>query len=235
MYDIIIGRSEGDKKKLGTEGTVLLGKHYVRMGRTITLSNKIYMDVTKSHVVFVCGKRGSGKCLTGNTLITLENGLEIPIKELEKSNQKIFGINEKFKIKPFSKQGFYKRKVNQLFKIRLRSGREIKLTPEHPLLTIEGWKPANSLAIGSRIATPRRINDVGIETLPDSHIKILAYLIAEGHTKKQIMFSNGDEEIVNDFKQALVGIHPGLELVQLSNNYCYQVRARKIKRKVLGH
>jgi len=64
MYDIIIGRSEKDREKYGTEGTIFLGKHYVKMGQTTSLSNKIYLDVTRSHVVFVCGKRGAGKSYT---------------------------------------------------------------------------------------------------------------------------------------------------------------------------
>ena len=61
MYDIIIGRSEADKGKYGTQGSIFLGKHYVTMGQTVSLSNKVYMDVVKSHVVFIVGKRGSGK------------------------------------------------------------------------------------------------------------------------------------------------------------------------------
>lgn len=64
MYDIVIGRSEDDKAKYGLEGTILLGKHYVKMGRTTSLSNKIYLDVIRSHVLFVCGKRGGGKSYT---------------------------------------------------------------------------------------------------------------------------------------------------------------------------
>lgn len=61
MYDIIIGRSEEDKKMFGKEGTILIGKHYVKMGNVTSLSNDILMDVARSHVVFVVGKRGSGK------------------------------------------------------------------------------------------------------------------------------------------------------------------------------
>ncbi|MBI2138537.1 DUF87 domain-containing protein [Candidatus Woesearchaeota archaeon] len=34
------------------------------MGQTTSLSNKIYMDVSRSHVVFIVGKRGSGKSYT---------------------------------------------------------------------------------------------------------------------------------------------------------------------------
>lgn len=64
MYDIVIGRSEKDREKYGLQGTVLLGRHYIKMGRITSLSNNIYLDVATSHVVFICGKRGSGKSYT---------------------------------------------------------------------------------------------------------------------------------------------------------------------------
>lgn len=63
-YDIIIGRSEKNREKYGLKGTILIGRHFVKMGQTTSLSNNIYMDVTTSHVVFICGKRGSGKSYT---------------------------------------------------------------------------------------------------------------------------------------------------------------------------
>ena len=53
MYDIIIGRDPEDAKKYGTDATIFIGKHYVKMGQTTSLSNKILMDVAKSHIVFV--------------------------------------------------------------------------------------------------------------------------------------------------------------------------------------
>lgn len=61
MYEIVVGRSDSDRKDLGLQGTVFLGKHYVRMGNTTSLSNKIYLDVAKTHVVLLSGKRGQGK------------------------------------------------------------------------------------------------------------------------------------------------------------------------------
>ncbi len=64
MYEIVVGRSESDRKKLGLTGTVFIGKHYVKMGAITSLSNKVYMDISRAHVVFICGKRGSGKSYT---------------------------------------------------------------------------------------------------------------------------------------------------------------------------
>jgi len=63
-YDIILGRNESDKKSFGKRGLIYLGKGFVKMGQYTSLSNKIFMDVARSHVVLVAGKRGSGKSYT---------------------------------------------------------------------------------------------------------------------------------------------------------------------------
>jgi len=64
MYEIIVGRDDEDRKAFGDKGTFLLGKHYVKMGQITSLSTGIYMDVLRSHVVSVFGKRGTGKSYT---------------------------------------------------------------------------------------------------------------------------------------------------------------------------
>ena len=60
-YDIIIGRDASDKDKFGNRGLINIGKGYVKMGTYTSMSNNIWMDVARSHVVLVAGKRGSGK------------------------------------------------------------------------------------------------------------------------------------------------------------------------------
>jgi len=61
MYEVILGRNETDKKKYGSDATILLGKHYVTMGKEKSLANPILLDVNRPHVILVDGKRGSGK------------------------------------------------------------------------------------------------------------------------------------------------------------------------------
>jgi len=63
-YDIIIGRDEDDKKRFGDKGLIYIGKGFVTMGNYTSLSNPIYLDVARSHVILVAGKRGSGKSYT---------------------------------------------------------------------------------------------------------------------------------------------------------------------------
>jgi uncharacterized protein len=64
VYNVIVGRGDSDKKSFGDRGLTLIGKSYVKMGQYTSLSNKIFMDVARSHVILVAGKRGSGKSYT---------------------------------------------------------------------------------------------------------------------------------------------------------------------------
>lgn len=63
-YDIVLGRDKSDKEKFGDKGLIYLGKGYVKMGQYTSLSNKIWLDVARSHVIMIAGKRGSGKSYT---------------------------------------------------------------------------------------------------------------------------------------------------------------------------
>ncbi len=67
-YDIIIGRDDTDKKRFGKKGLIFIGKGYVKMGQYTSLSNPIFMDVARSHVILVSGKRGSGKSYSLGTI-----------------------------------------------------------------------------------------------------------------------------------------------------------------------
>lgn len=81
MYDIIVGRDADDRKKFNLDGTVLIGRHYVKMGQNTSLSNNIWMDVLRSHVVFICGKRGSGKSYTMGVIAEGMSDLPSEVKD----------------------------------------------------------------------------------------------------------------------------------------------------------
>ena len=80
-YDIIIGRNESDKKDFSGRGLVYIGKGYVRMGQYSSLSNKILMDIARSHVILVAGKRGSGKSYTLGVIAEELSNLPAPINK----------------------------------------------------------------------------------------------------------------------------------------------------------
>ncbi|MBT3866058.1 ATP-binding protein [Candidatus Woesearchaeota archaeon] len=80
-HKIIVGRNEGDFARFGDLGTVYLGKSYVRMGHTTSLSNEVYLDVARTHVVMICGKRGSGKSYSASVLAEEISRMEDAIKK----------------------------------------------------------------------------------------------------------------------------------------------------------
>jgi len=81
MYEIIIGRNLNDREKYNLKGTMSIAKHYVKMGQTSSLANPIYIDALKSHVVFICGKRGSGKSYTMGSMAEGLGLLDLEVRD----------------------------------------------------------------------------------------------------------------------------------------------------------
>ena len=53
MYDIILGRDVADSEEFEGRGLAFLGRLYVTMGTTTSLSNNVYLDLARSHVVLI--------------------------------------------------------------------------------------------------------------------------------------------------------------------------------------
>jgi hypothetical protein len=65
MVEVIVaGRDIEENKKIGTSGLAMLGKHFVKTGDVINLSNEVMLDLVKPHVILISGKRGTGKSYT---------------------------------------------------------------------------------------------------------------------------------------------------------------------------
>jgi replicative DNA helicase len=53
--------------------------------------------------------------------------------------------------------GFYSDGVKDVFLVRTRSGRQLRLTEAHPLLSAEGWRAVRDLRVGMLIAVPAEV------------------------------------------------------------------------------
>ena len=219
-YDIIIGRDNADKKKFGKQGLIKIGKGYVTMGNYTSLSNNILMDVARSHVILVAGKRG---CLEGNTLIFTNEGYK-KIKEFNENNDRILSFNketEEFEWEN-AKLLTYPIENEELVKLELEDGREIILTKEHPLLSSYGkyifWRNAEELKIGDKIVVPLKLPEIKNDKESLRIARLLGYILADGNlkitkgqfkdgrgylyngTKARIRIFNADEEILSQAK-----------------------------------
>ncbi len=100
--------------------------------------------------------RESG-CLTGDTLVALENGQNVSIRELEgKSNFNIWALNPatlKLESMPVSRA--FCTGTKPVYKMKTRLGREIRATGNHQFLTVSGWKRLDTIKTMEQIATPQ--------------------------------------------------------------------------------
>ncbi|HXG66281.1 MAG TPA: LAGLIDADG family homing endonuclease, partial [Blastocatellia bacterium] len=136
-------------------------------------------------ITAIVGPNGCGKCVDGNTLVTLADGRDVPIRELVEAalsdSQRvetlddgsmtrenphgivILSLNpETLRLEPRPVAAFIKRETTpRLLRIRTRAGRQVTATPYHPLFTLKGGSlhalKAEELRVGARIALPRRL------------------------------------------------------------------------------
>jgi replicative DNA helicase len=128
--------------------------------------------------------RESG-CLAGDTLVTLENGLNIPIRDLEgKSDFNIWALNpQSLKMESMPVSRAFCTGVKPVFKTTTRLGREIRATGNHQFLTVNGWKRLDELTSGEHIALPRALPVATREqTMSNAELALLGHLIGDGCT-----------------------------------------------------
>jgi len=200
------------------------------------------------HMLLI-GDPGTGKCQKYDTKVTLADGTEREIgalveERLENPESVDDGVYERADIWVQSVDGsevtqrratkVWKREAPpEMYRIRLRSGRELEVTPSHPLFRVENRTPvparADELEAGEFLTVPRRLrpdhsNGLEVEfervetahanslTVPEemtpSLARLLGYIVAEGHVSGDhsggtLTITNADGAMIRDAASAL--------------------------------
>jgi intein/homing endonuclease len=158
--------------------------------------------------ILVVGSRESTKCVDSDSLIYDPiTGKRNKIKDIIDDNRynKIITMDKNGNIYPTYIDGKWNTGKKDCLKVSLLSGREIIVTPEHPFMIQDGWFRADEIEIGDTLATPSFLPfHEHKKEIPDSHLTIIAGLLAEGSinkididSKRTISFSSGDDYFVN--------------------------------------
>ena len=126
--------------------------------------------------------RESG-CLTADTrILRADTGAEVTLGELMVSGERdvpVWSLDERLRLIPRTMTHAFPSGVKEVFKVRLRSGREVQATASHPFLTHGGWCSLGELAVGSRVAVPRHTpGPMGLRPVPESDVVALAGRLA---------------------------------------------------------
>ncbi|MBK8426681.1 MAG: replicative DNA helicase [Lewinellaceae bacterium] len=96
------------------------------------------------------------ECVTGDTLISLCDGTRRPIAECIGENLEIWAFDTQTqKIVPHKTDLIWEVGQKDVYTLTLQSGRTLRASAEHRLLTLDGWKMIGTMESGQRIAVPR--------------------------------------------------------------------------------
>jgi replicative DNA helicase len=121
------------------------------------------------------------ECVTGDTLVWLADGRQVPIESLVGTQPEVWAIDEQQRIVAARADLVWKVGKRPVASIKLASGRSIRVTPEHRVLCGRGWVRAAELVTGDRVALARRVPEPARPNRwPDHWLILLGHLIGDG-------------------------------------------------------
>ncbi|MDA2806154.1 replicative DNA helicase [Nocardiopsis suaedae] len=152
--------------------------------------------------------RESGCLTAGTRILRADTGAETTMGELYASGEKdipVWALDEGLRLIPRTMTHVFSSGVKETFRLRLRSGREVEASANHPFLAYEGWRPLSDLAVGDRIAVPRHTPaPESAERWPEAEVVMLGHLIGDGSFVKRqpIRYASADEANLKAVEQA---------------------------------
>jgi replicative DNA helicase len=183
--------------------------------------DRILGGLQRSDLLILAARPAMGKCISGaSRVLDPRTGELRTVEDMVRSDQgEAVTLTDDWKLAGTTPSRFIYDGVRPTFKLKTALGREIEATAVHPLLTVSGWKPLMGLAVGDRIATPKRLSYFGSVHWPEHLVKSLAYFISDGNvTHTMPRFTNVNAEIVQDFIRAVRGFGGVLVRVERSKD-----------------
>lgn len=121
------------------------------------------------------------ECVSGDILVCLANGQRTPIRDLVGQNPEVIAVDDKGKLVFAKSEIVWKVGKRPIYEIKLASGRCIKATNEHRLLTFKDWKCVQDFKVGDRLAVANRLPEPekGGEW-SDNKLILLGHMIGDG-------------------------------------------------------
>ena len=117
--------------------------------------------------------RESGCLTAGTRILRADTGAEVTLGELVASGERdvaVWSLDERLRLIPRTMTHAFPSGVKEVFRVRLRSGREVQATANHPFLTYEAgsrWAPSDRIpgrGAAAHAGTDRPALDAGTRT-----------------------------------------------------------------------
>jgi replicative DNA helicase len=121
------------------------------------------------------------ECVPGDTLVVLADGRRRPIRELVGLRPCVVAVGEEGRLRPARADKVWAVGRRRVRELRTASGRRLRASDRHRVLTGAGWRRMDEVTPGDRIALARRLPPpTDPVRWPDPHVELLGQLIGDG-------------------------------------------------------
>lgn len=174
-------------------------------------------------------------CCCENTRVSGKHG-SIPIEKLYGENLEVLSWNEKTdKLEISVQSNFFDNGKKECIELELEDGRTMTCTPDHKLVTENGWVNADDIPIGGKVKVGPILPEVELDTNETIYARVLGYMITDGHISKNVCVvyigNMMDAQLLAKDIETLSGIHPNIR----KNGNCWEFCLPKnIRTKILS-
>jgi recombination protein RecA len=247
-------------KNFGKGSVMRLGDE-VRAPVSVIPTGSIALDVAlgigglpRGRVVEIYGPESSGKCLTADTYVWTDEGLETVAELFARAGMKasctsrvtdvrelgLRAVNERGELETVAALTHNNRKP--VVTVRLTSGREVSATHNHPLRVVSErgfivWRRAGDIAVGDTVVSGAfgAVEAASGDGVSEGIAVLLGYLVAEGTltSPSKIRFTNKDADVAAEYLRLVEQHFPGSE-VRCYNGQEYDILKPSALRTVLA-
>jgi recombination protein RecA len=184
--------------------------------------------VPRGRIVELYGPESSGKCLTADTYLWTDQGLETVAELFERCGQTasctsrvtdiadlgVRAVNERGGLETISALTHNNRRP--VLRVKLRSGRSVTGTYNHPLRVLNErgaivWRKVGDIKSGDVVVSALFGADVATGSqsdLSEDEAVLIGYLVAEGSlsNRRAVCFTNWDSEVSGEFRGLVRGL-----------------------------
>ncbi|HEY7378631.1 MAG TPA: LAGLIDADG family homing endonuclease [Steroidobacteraceae bacterium] len=137
------------------------------------------------------------ECVSGDTLVLLTDGRRVPIRDLVGKTPTVWAVDERQHVVQARSDRVWCVGRKPVFDLVLASGRRLRATAQHRVLTGGGWRELAKIARGDRIALARRVPEPeGSVHWADAQVVLLGHLVGDGSylPNRPLRYTTASEE-----------------------------------------
>ena len=137
------------------------------------------------------------ECVTGDTLVCLADGRRVPIRALVGQCPRLWAVGEGDRIVAAHAEIVWSVGRRTVKAVALASGRVLRATGRHRVLTGRGWQQVDDVQPGERVALARQVPaPEQTERWPDEAVVLLGHLVGDGSYLKgqPLRYTTASEE-----------------------------------------